>query len=76
MTPLPARRNRIDQLVNRLLGADVDALRRFIENQHLRSGVEPARDQDLLLIATGEMVDEVVLRLGRHAKLFDQVSAS
>ena len=68
MTPLPAARHGVDQLVDRLLGADIDALGRLIENQHLRSGIEPAGDQDLLLISSGEMIDGLVLRLGRNAK--------
>src|SRR5262249_3940757 len=40
-----------------------------------RSGVEPAGDQDLLLIASREMVDRLILRPGRNAKPCNQVSA-
>ena len=37
--------------IDRGAGADIDALRSFVENQHLRLQQEPARDDDLLLHA-------------------------
>src|SRR5471032_2505069 len=40
-----------------LLGAHVDAARRFIQDQHLRLGGQPARQQHFLLIAAGERAD-------------------
>ena len=46
-----------DQRLNLGLGADVDAARRLVEDQQLRVGAEPARQQHLLLVAAGELAD-------------------
>ena len=37
--------------------ADVDALRRLVEDEDLRLGRQPARQRDLLLVAAGEGCD-------------------
>jgi len=43
------------QLVDFALGADVDALRRLVENQHLRLRRQPAGHRDFLLVASGQI---------------------
>ncbi len=50
------------------LGADVDALRRLVENEQAGLRVQPARECDLLLIAAGERRD---LSLGRRRLDFE-----
>src|SRR6185437_14223107 len=45
---------RVEQLVNLVLGADVDAARGFVEDQHLAVAQQPFGDDDLLLVAAGE----------------------
>ena len=52
------------QLVDLALRADVDAARRLIEDQNLRVGRQPFADDDLLLVAAGE-VQDLLLRTGR-----------
>ena len=46
-----------DERLNLGLGADVDAARRLVEDQELRIGAEPSRQQDLLLIAAGKLAN-------------------
>ena len=46
-----------DQRLDLGLGADVDAARRLVEDQELRIGAEPAREQHLLLVAAGELAN-------------------
>ena len=50
--PRPAQP--LDQVVDLLLGADVDAAGRLVEEQHARRGGQPLADHDLLLVAAGE----------------------
>ena len=47
----PLRGEVADDLVDLGLGADVDALGRLVEHQHLGLGRQPAGEQDLLLVA-------------------------
>ena len=47
----PRPRERVDELVDRILRADVDPARRLVGNQHPRRPKEPLREQDLLLVA-------------------------
>src|SRR5262249_31782650 len=47
-------RRTADQLVDLLAGADVDALRRLVQQQEPRLGLEPLREQRLLLVAARE----------------------
>src|SRR5271170_4568709 len=47
-----------DELVDFLLGADVEAARRVIEDENPGLGLEPFRQHDFLLIATGEVEAE------------------
>ena len=56
-----------EQPVDLGLGADIDAGRRVLEDQHLGRDVHPARDDDLLLIAAGEAFDELVRRVRHEA---------
>ena len=42
------------QLVDLVLGADVDAAGRLVEDDHARLHRQPARQHDLLLVAAGE----------------------
>ena len=47
----------VDEAVDRDLGADVDALRRLVEDEEFRPGEQPAADDDLLLVAARESAD-------------------
>ena len=51
-----------DQLIDLVLGADVDAAGRLVEEQDLRLRQQPAAKNDLLLVAAGEVLDERLLR--------------
>ena len=51
ITPRPFGREVADDLVDLGLGADVDALGRLVEHQHLRLRRQPAGQQHLLLVA-------------------------
>ena len=44
----------VDQAVDGDAGADVDALRRLVEDEEVGIGEEPAGDDDLLLVAAGQ----------------------
>ena len=46
--------------MNRRLGAHVDALGGFVENQHAGIARQPLGDHDLLLIAAGEIVHGLI----------------
>src|SRR6202020_553525 len=48
-----------DKLVDLRLGTDVDAARWLVEDENLRLGHQPARDQDFLLIAAGKIDDRL-----------------
>ena len=60
MTAMPERAISYEQMVNLDLGADVDAARRLVDDQHLRPQRQPARQHHLLLIAAGEVGDELL----------------
>ena len=45
-----------DDLVDLVLGADVDALGRLVEQEHARVDRQPARQHDLLLVAAAQPV--------------------
>ena len=47
----------VDDAVDLRLGADIDAARRFVQDQHLRLGLQQARQQHLLLVAAGQGAD-------------------
>ena len=48
-------------------GADVDAARGLVQNQHLRLRLQPSSDDDLLLVAAAQLADRrlYVCRLDR-----------
>ena len=52
------------QLVDRVLGADVDAARGLVHQHHARLDAQPAREHDLLLVAAGEELHLLVERRG------------
>ena len=54
MTPLPAAARLVDDAVDVLLGADIDAAGGVVEEQHGGIAQQPARQQDLLLIAAAQ----------------------
>ena len=58
----PSRGQLAHQPVDLGLGADVDALRRLVEDQHARLRRQPAGQRDLLLVAAGEVADRRVER--------------
>ena len=59
MQAMPCGGEFLKQMVNLFFGADVDASRRFIHDQHLRRDLEPFCEQDFLLIAPGEGRDGI-----------------
>ena len=59
-TAFPGSRRAADQLVNLRLAADVDAARRFIEQEDARLVIEQPAKRDLLLVAAGEFVDGLI----------------
>ena len=62
----------VDQAVDRKLGADVDPLRGFIEDQDPSVGQQPTGDDHLLLIAAGQVLDGLVLGPARKFQLARQ----
>ena len=69
----PVRGERVDQLVDRALCADVDAARRLVRDQHARSTEEPLREQHLLLVSAGERVDRGAFAARAHVERADQL---
>ena len=53
-TPAPLVRRAGDEREDRGLGADVDALGRLVQQQHLRVVAQPLGEHDLLLVAAAE----------------------
>ena len=49
--PTPSRRQALQNTIDFGLGADVDAARRFVEDQHMRLGCHAPGQNDLLLVA-------------------------
>ena len=60
-TPMPVGGGLVDDPVDLVAGADVDALGGFVEQQHPRLEPEAPAEQDLLLVAAGQRGDR---RLG------------
>jgi hypothetical protein len=50
----------VDELIDLLLGADIDAAGRLIQDQHLGPGQQPLGDGHLLLVAAGEELDQLI----------------
>src|SRR5664280_265243 len=50
----------VHDAVHLVLRADVDAARRFVEDQQFRLGEQPLRDDDLLLVSAGQLYDALV----------------
>ena len=59
---MPGSRHLEQEIVHLDLGADVDAARRLVDDQHLGPQRQPARQHHLLLVAAGEIADELVRR--------------
>ena len=55
MTPLPCVGQLVDDRVDLVLGADIDAARRLVEDQHLGLGEQPFAQHHLLLVAAREV---------------------
>ena len=55
MMALPSRGEVVEKPVDLALGADVDAARRLVEDQDVGVAREPLGDDDLLLVAAGEV---------------------
>src|SRR6478609_4326812 len=56
-----ARGERVDDLVDLALGADIDAPRRLVEDEDARRTHQPFADDDLLLIAARQVLDQGAL---------------
>ena len=52
-------------------GADVDAAGGLVHDEDLRAGLEPLAEDDLLLVAAGELADDLVRAAGAGAELAD-----
>jgi len=65
----PLARSLIESLEQRLARADVDALRRLVEQQQPRFRLEPLREQRLLLVTTGERAVRQRRVGGAHVEL-------
>jgi hypothetical protein len=72
---LARARELINEPVDGNLGANIDTLRRLVENENLGVGMQPARDDHLLLVAPREEVDRFALGLGRDLQLSNIVMA-
>ena len=55
MTAMPSARDGAHQLVDLLLGADVEAAGRMVEDQDARAGLQPLGEHHLLLVAAREV---------------------
>ena len=56
----PLRGELADERLDLRLGADVDPARRIVEEQDARVQAQHAREQDLLLVAPGQLADPLV----------------
>ena len=65
-----------DRAVHIGLGADVDAVRRLVEDQDPRLRCEPLREHDLLLVAAGEASHHLRGRVRLDAQLLHEPAAS
>ena len=63
------------QRVDLGLGADVDAARRLVHDQDARLGREPLAEHDLLLVAAGELADDLLRPAGPDAEAARSASA-
>src|SRR3990167_6831364 len=61
----------VQQLVDGVLGAHVDAARGFVEEQHTRLAEQPLADHQLLLIAAGEQTHDLAAAGGAYVQGFD-----
>jgi len=66
-------REAADDLVDLALGADVDALRRFVEDEQLGLGREPAGEGDFLLVAAGKAAAGRVGAGALHGEVADEI---
>ena len=60
--PLPGIRELVDDLVDLVLRSDVDASCGLVEDEHLRLGEHPLGQDNLLLVAAGQLADAFVDR--------------
>ena len=65
MTAMPGSRHVEEKIVHLDLGADIDAARRLVDDQHLGPERQPAGQHDLLLVAAGQVGDQLLR--ARHA---------
>ena len=56
---LRGRRQLVEELVDLLLGADVDAASRLVEDEDVAVLDQPAGDDRLLLVAARQVLDEL-----------------
>ena len=66
-TASPVFERLVEQPVDFRLGADVDAGRRILGDQHLAADRQPAADDDLLLVAAGQRLDGQIGSVGPEA---------
>ncbi len=63
----------VHELIDRILGAHVDAARGFIEDDHAGLAEQPLADGHLLLVAAGEQPGDLVGARGADAERLDEV---
>ena len=69
----PFRGQAEDELIDFLLGSDVDAARRLVEQQNPRIGRQPFADDDLLLVAARKRRHDLIDAGAAHREPFDHV---
>src|SRR5437016_11365808 len=69
----PRRRQPPEELIDLETGADVDPARWLVEDEHLGAAEEPLGEHYLLLIASGEVGDELVDRRRLDVQVVDQL---
>ena len=65
---MPCLREPAHQRVDLGLGADVDAAGRLVHDQDPRLGLQPLAEDDLLLVAAGELADHLLAARGRGCR--------
>src|SRR5699024_10302210 len=66
----------VHDVVNLDLCADVDTTGRLVENEDIGIRVDPLTDNNLLLVAAGQLTDDLVDRRGLDAQRCDRLFAA
>ena len=72
-TARPSRGERGDEAVDLLLGADVDAARRLVDDDDARLDQHHLGEQELLLVAAGELARQQIAAPGADVEILDRL---